>query len=170
MTLIISCMVALTHTCSRLDLFHYMVMRNRNMKATIWRPIFQHSSCSYLCMRKGFRVRVMVLNATFNNISVISRRSVLLVKENGVPGENHRPAASHWQTLSHNVVSITHTSPWSKLELASLVLIGAYYTGTKKFICNSNYHTTTPCRRKDSSFVCTISLMHRTCFLVFKII
>ena len=99
MTLIISCMVALTHKCSRLDLFHYMVMRNRNMKATIWRPIFQHSSCSYLCMRKGFRVRVMVYNATFNNISVISRRSVLLLEENRVPGENHRPAASHWQTL-----------------------------------------------------------------------
>jgi hypothetical protein len=27
--------------------------------------------------------------ATFNNISVISWRSVLLVEENGVPGENH---------------------------------------------------------------------------------
>ena len=27
---------------------------------------------------------------------------------NGVPGENHRPAASHWQILSHNVVSSTH--------------------------------------------------------------
>ena len=25
--------------------------------------------------------------------------------ETGVPGENHRPDASHWQTLSHNVVS-----------------------------------------------------------------
>jgi hypothetical protein len=25
----------------------------------------------------------------------------------GVPGENHRPAASHWQILSHNVVSST---------------------------------------------------------------
>ena len=25
----------------------------------------------------------------------------------GVPGENHRPAASDWQTLSHNVVSST---------------------------------------------------------------
>ena len=25
----------------------------------------------------------------------------------GVPGENQRPAASHWQTLSHNVVSST---------------------------------------------------------------
>ena len=44
---------------------------------------------------KGARVSVMVFNATFNNISVISRRSVLLVEENGVPGENHRPAASH---------------------------------------------------------------------------
>jgi hypothetical protein len=36
-----------------------------------------------------FRVRAMVLNATFNNISVISWRSVLLVKSTGVPGENH---------------------------------------------------------------------------------
>ena len=49
----------------------------------------------------------MVLNATFNNISVISLRSVLSVEETGVPGENHEPAASHWQTLSHNVDSST---------------------------------------------------------------
>jgi len=35
----------------------------------------------------------MVLNATFNNISVISWQSVLLVVERG---ENHLPAASHW--------------------------------------------------------------------------
>ena len=27
--------------------------------------------------------------------------------ETGVPGENHRPVASHWQTSSHNVVSST---------------------------------------------------------------
>ena len=33
----------------------------------------------------------MVLHATFNNISAISWRSVLLVKETGVPGENRRP-------------------------------------------------------------------------------
>jgi hypothetical protein len=51
----------------------------------------------------------MVFNATFNNISVISLRSVLLVEETGVPGDNHWPAASHWQTLSHNVVSSTLT-------------------------------------------------------------
>jgi len=34
----------------------------------------------------------MVFNATFNNISVISWRSVLLVEETG---ENHRPVISH---------------------------------------------------------------------------
>ena len=35
------------------------------------------------------RVRVMVFNATSNNISVISWRPVLLVEETGVPRENH---------------------------------------------------------------------------------
>ena len=49
----------------------------------------------------------MVFNATFNNISVILWRSVLLVEQTEVPGENHRPTASHWQTLSYNVVSST---------------------------------------------------------------
>ena len=48
------------------------------------------------------RFRFMVFNATFNTISVISWLSVLLVEETG---ENCRPVASHWQTLSHNVVS-----------------------------------------------------------------
>jgi hypothetical protein len=40
-------------------------------------------------------------------IMVTSWRSVLLVEETLVPGENHQPAASQWQTLSDNVVSIT---------------------------------------------------------------
>ena len=42
----------------------------------------------------------MVFNTTFYNISVISWRSVLLVEETEVPGENHEP-------LSYNVVSST---------------------------------------------------------------
>ena len=41
------------------------------------------------------RVRAMVFNATFNNISAISWRSVSLVEETRVPGENHQPVASH---------------------------------------------------------------------------
>ena len=42
-------------------------------------------------------VGFMVFNTTFNNISV------LLVEETG---ENHRPSASHGQTLSHNVAHL----------------------------------------------------------------
>jgi hypothetical protein len=42
----------------------------------------------------------MTFKATFNNISVISWQSVLLVEETGVAGENHWHVASHWQTLS----------------------------------------------------------------------
>ena len=38
------------------------------------------------------RVRAMMFNATFNNISVLSGRSLLLVEEIGVSRENHRPA------------------------------------------------------------------------------
>jgi hypothetical protein len=38
----------------------------------------------------SYEVRVMVFNATFNNISAISWKSVLLVEETEVPGENPR--------------------------------------------------------------------------------
>jgi hypothetical protein len=37
----------------------------------------------------------LVFKATFNNISVISWRSVLLLEETGVLRENHNPAAIH---------------------------------------------------------------------------
>ena len=51
-------------------------------------------------------VCLVVSNATFNNISVISCRSVVLLEETGEREENHRPVASHWQTLSHTVVHL----------------------------------------------------------------
>jgi hypothetical protein len=37
----------------------------------------------------------MVFIASFNNISIISWRSVLSIEETGVSGENHGTAASH---------------------------------------------------------------------------
>ena len=43
--------------------------------------------CLFVCL--------VVFNATFNNISVISWQSVLLMEETGGPGENHRPVACH---------------------------------------------------------------------------
>ena len=51
-------------------------------------------------------VCLVALNATFTNISAISWWSVLLVEETGGPIENYRPAASHRQTLSHNVLHL----------------------------------------------------------------
>jgi hypothetical protein len=53
----------------------------------------------YLLVEWYSLARLMLFNATFNNISVISWRSDLLVEETGLPEENHRPAASHWQTV-----------------------------------------------------------------------
>jgi hypothetical protein len=55
-------------------------------------PIFK-KSCKQIpislpCKQIGLGVRVVVFNATVNNISVLSWRSVLLVEETGVPGEN----------------------------------------------------------------------------------
>jgi len=44
--------------------------------------------CLFVCLFDG-------ANATFNNISVISWQSVLLVEETGGPGETHRPVANH---------------------------------------------------------------------------
>jgi hypothetical protein len=80
------------HNYMLLILELYLV--NRNLKIGIFRQI-----------RFGL-AWFMVFNATFNNISVISWRSVSLVEETGVPRENHRPVASHWQTLSHKLYRV----------------------------------------------------------------
>jgi hypothetical protein len=73
----------------------------------------------------------MVLNATFNNISVISCRSILLVEETGEPGENHRPV-KHYHIMLYRV----HLA-W--FELIMLVVIGTDCIGSYK----SKYHTIT---------------------------
>jgi hypothetical protein len=39
---------------------------------------------------------ILVLNASFSNISAISWRPVLVMEEAGVSGENHRPWVSNW--------------------------------------------------------------------------
>ena len=91
------------------------------------------------------RGRVMVFNATFSNISAISWRSALLVKETGVPGENHRLVASHWQTLLHNVVSSMPRLSGIRTHNA-IVVIGTDCIGSCKFnyhSCKFNYHMIT---------------------------
>jgi hypothetical protein len=80
-------------------------------------------------------VCLMVFYVTFNNISAISWRSVLLVEETGGPGENHRPVTSHWQTLLQNVVHL------------ALIDIRTHISGDRHWLhigsCKCNYHTIT---------------------------
>ena len=82
----------------------------------------------------------MVFNVTFNNISATSWQSVLLVEETG---ENHRPVANHWQTLSHNVVSrTTQHEQGSNSQL--LVLIVTDCTSSCKSTYDAITTTTAP--------------------------
>jgi hypothetical protein len=78
-----------------------------------------------LCLSSGISlwVRVMMLNSTFNNISVLSWWSVLLVEEIGVPGENHRPGARHWQTLSHKLYLGLYLGPLLKVPIYSRAVV-----------------------------------------------
>jgi hypothetical protein len=80
----------------------------------------------------------MVFNATFNNISVISLRSVLLVDEIWIPRENQWPAVSHWQTLLSHMLYWVHLA-WAGFELTKLVVIGTDCISSYK----SNYYTIT---------------------------
>ena len=58
--------------------------------------LVRHAACGYnISMSVEVKVRVVVFNATFNNISVIFWRSVLLEVEAVVPEENHLPVESH---------------------------------------------------------------------------
>jgi hypothetical protein len=47
------------------------------------------NTISVILVKKSLVVIGWLFNTTFNNLSVILWRSVLLVEETGVPGENH---------------------------------------------------------------------------------
>ena len=51
-------------------------------------------------------IRVMVFNATSNNISFILWWSVLLMEETGESGENHRLSACRWVLVEFKVSKI----------------------------------------------------------------
>jgi hypothetical protein len=90
------------------DIYNYKLYNNRynssrNHLLSTWR-------FTYVCL--------IVFNPTFNNISVISWRSVLLVEETG---ENHRPDASWWQTVSHNVIHL------ALIEIRTHIISGDRY-------------------------------------------
>jgi len=67
---------------------------------------FAFSLCIYW---NRILVRVMVFYSTFNNISCISRWSILLVEEPGVTGEDHWP-----DKLYHRMLYISSTPQLSE--------------------------------------------------------
>jgi hypothetical protein len=75
------------------------------------------------------RVGVMMFNATFNNISVIiSWRSVLLVEETGVPGENHRIISKLYLPWCHQTINNMQISwYWQKMVLFCINLANYLY-------------------------------------------
>ena len=83
-------------------------------------------------------LRVMVFNATFNNISVVSWWSVLLVEENR---STRRKPPTCRKSLTSFITQcyIKYTSPWAGFEFSTLVVIGTDCIGS----CKSNYHTIT---------------------------
>ena len=103
----------------------------------------------------------MVFNGAFNNISAISCRSVLLVEETGVHlyFEKTIEVASHWQTLSHNVVHIVLME--IRTHKTSMV-IGTDCIGNYK----SNYHTITATTAPTS--IITLCFLKDKLLTVFK--
>jgi hypothetical protein len=79
-----------------------------------------------------------LVNVTFNNISVISWRSVLLVKETEHP-ERKTPTCRNSMTNFITHCYIEYMSPWTGFEFTTLVAIGTDCTGS----CKSNYITIT---------------------------
>jgi hypothetical protein len=99
----------------------------------------------------------MVLNATFNTNSIISWRSVLLVEETRVHGENYRPAANHIMlyrvhgenyrpAANHIMLYRVHLTINGVRETTTFVVVGTDCTDS----CKSYYHTitTTPYRKE----------------------
>jgi hypothetical protein len=65
-----------------------------------------------ICLLNGRRGRIQIVGLGFRgkqSALYLLGNHILIWKvgEIGVPSENHWPDASHWQTLSHNVVSNT---------------------------------------------------------------
>jgi hypothetical protein len=72
--------------------------------------IHRFRESSYLLSELRKMVWFIVCNGTFNNISVISWRPVVVVEKAGVPGENRRPVANYCRLqLKGQFVRNTHT-------------------------------------------------------------
>ena len=97
----------------------------------------------------------MVFNATFNNISVKSWWSVLLVEETRVPGDNHQPVTSQRQSLSHvnfkrNITKIILYAIFDKKKQFFQKIIIKHTQNQKKVVNENDVHKKTALISNDS--------------------
>jgi len=90
-------------------LWNWMFEKTRFLQICYWNTksrctLLQNKNIWYANLWCG--LSLYRFNSTFNNMSLISWWSVLLLEETGVFKENHWPVTSHWQTLSHNVEGV----------------------------------------------------------------
>ena len=101
--------------------FHFGRKWNNRPSTSIFKNIDSFTLSWFLSSFLKLGGGGMVFNATFNNISAINIVAVsLLVEETAIPGENHRPVASHRQTSSLNVVVSTPRLAWFELTLVAI--------------------------------------------------
>jgi hypothetical protein len=94
--------------CTFWIIFFYLSFCRGTLVKRFEKVLKTNVSVENCAINKRLCVGVMVINATFSNISALSWQSVLSVVEVGVPGENHRHACHKSLTnLSRNVVSGT---------------------------------------------------------------
>ena len=91
----------------------------------------------YIITTSQFKNRVIMFETTFNNISVISWRSVVLVGDTWVLWESHRHVASHWKL--YHIMLYRGRFTWAVFELTTTVVIRTDRICSYK----SNYHTIT---------------------------
>ena len=107
------------------NIFYHLLydLTVRDEWMVIWHNLERSNNILIKLSKRWFGFGFMVFNATFNNISAISLRSVLLVEEIRGAGENYPPVVSHCQTLYHNVVhfvlsgDLTHNLSGDSLRL-----------------------------------------------------
>jgi len=104
-----------------------MYNKRKELQGLITSIFFYHGNMSMVYI--NLVLGLMVFNATFNNISAISWRSVLLVEETtDLP-----------QVTDKFYHIMLYNSPWSRLDFTTSVVIGTDCIGS----CKSNYRTIT---------------------------